>query len=91
MRISKKAREFWHSPLAGFDFWRDAGTAKFYPRLADWAINFFERELTLTNGEWRGLPFLLQPWQKQLVGHLFGWLRPDGTRRFRKLFLYVPR
>lgn len=91
MRISKKAREFWHSPLAGFDFWRDAGTAKFYPRLADWAINFFELELTLTNGEWRGLPFLLQPWQKQLVGHLFGWLRPDGTRRFRKLFLYVPR
>lgn len=87
----KLDRRFWKKPLAGFDFWRDAGKCLFYPDLAQWAVDFFERELVLTTGEFAGKPFLLQGWQKQLVGHLFGWLRPDGTRRFRKLFLYIPR
>lgn len=84
-------KAFWKKPLAGFDFWRDPGDAKFYPDVAEWACSFFAENLTLTTAEWTGFPFILQPWQQQLVGHLFGWLRPDGTRRFRKLFLYVPR
>lgn len=41
-------------------------------------IGFFESELVLTGGK----KFLLQPWQKFIVGSLFGWYRDDGTRRF---------
>ncbi|MEE9296976.1 MAG: terminase TerL endonuclease subunit [Phycisphaerae bacterium] len=54
-------------------------------------MEFFEHCLTLTAGEWRGQPFLLQPWQRAIVANLFGWKRPDGTRRYREAFVYVPR
>lgn len=84
-------KAFWKKPLADFDFWKDPGDAQFYPDIAEWACAFFPANLTLTTAEWAGRPFQLGDWQQQLVGHLFGWIRPDGTRRFRKLFLYVPR
>ncbi len=51
----------------------------------------FEECLTFTAGEWRGRPFVLQPWQRNIVSTLFGWIRPDGTRRYREAFIYVPR
>jgi phage terminase large subunit-like protein len=38
-----------------------------------------------------GQPFVLQPWQQAIVGNLFGWKRPDGRRRYREAFIYVPR
>ena len=38
-----------------------------------------------------GQPFRLESWQQAIVGNLFGWKRPDGTRRFREAFIYVPR
>jgi len=38
-----------------------------------------------------GAPFKLQPWQQAVTGCLFGWKRPDGTRRYRECFLYVPK
>jgi phage terminase large subunit-like protein len=34
---------------------------------------------------------VLQPWQIWLTCAIFGWLRLDGKRRFRKIFLLVPR
>jgi len=36
-----------------------------------------------------GSLFLLEPWQKAIVANLFGWKRPDGTRRYREAFVYV--
>lgn len=30
-------------------------------------------------------------WQKKIVWRLFGWKRPDGTRRFRYVWLELPR
>jgi phage terminase large subunit-like protein len=33
----------------------------------------------------------LEPWQCFLLVNVFGWLRPDGTRRFREAYLEVPR
>lgn len=35
-----------------------------------------------SKGRWAGAPFDLQPWQKFVVGSLFGWKKSDGTRRF---------
>lgn len=83
--------KIWTEPIAGFDPWAHPGDALFYPRLAKWACDWFPQNLTHFEGEFAGKPFELLPWQKKLVGHLFGWLNPDGTRRFRTLFLYVPR
>ncbi|MBS1372070.1 MAG: terminase large subunit [Lentisphaeria bacterium] len=87
----RRRGSFWKRSLAGFDFWADTGESQFFPALAEWAVDFFPRELTFTTGRWAGQPFELQEWQQQLVGHLFGWLRPDGTRRFRRALVYVPR
>ncbi len=42
-------------------------------------------------GEWQGLPLALEAWQKFRVGSVFGWLRRDGTRRFRKAWNEVAR
>ncbi len=36
-----------------------------------------------------GVPFVLQPWQKFIVGSLFGWKGPDGFRRFRTAYCEV--
>ncbi len=52
---------------------------------ADRAIKFFSF-LKHSKGEWAGQPFELEPWQKFIVGSLFGWMREDGTRRFRTAY-----
>lgn len=44
-----------------------------------------------SKGEWAGKPLVLTPWQGFVVGSVFGWLRKDGTRRFRTVYQEVPR
>ncbi len=52
---------------------------------------FFE-VLRFTKGEWRGVSFELQPWQRFIIGNLFGWkLKATGLRRFRTAFIMIPR
>lgn len=53
------------------------------------AVAFINR-LTHT-GDFAGAPFALRPWQADIVNRLFGTLRPDGTRQYRKAFLALPR
>jgi phage terminase large subunit-like protein len=50
----------------------------------------FINNLTHT-GDFAGKPFALRPWQSSIVEALFGTLRPDGLRRYRKAFLALPR
>lgn len=40
--------------------------------------------------EFEGL-IKLEDWQKAFFANLFGWKRPDGTRRYRETLLMVPR
>lgn len=68
-----------------------AGDCVFDPVAAGEALAFFHEELLLIEGEWAGQPFRLSPWQGAIVANLFGWKRPDGLRRFREMFLEVPR
>jgi phage terminase large subunit-like protein len=59
---------------------------------ADAAVGFFARYLRLTKDKWAGRPFVLEPWQaNDIVRPLFGWKRPDGTRRYRRCIVFVPR
>lgn len=55
------------------------------------AIRFFERALCHTKGEWAGQPFVLAGWQKEVTGRMFGWRRTDGSRRYRRVYVEVPR
>lgn len=42
--------------------------------------------------EWAGKPFQLIEWQeRELIRPLFGWKRPDGTRRYRRGGIWIPK
>jgi len=59
---------------------------------ADRVVTLFERYLRHHKGEWAGQPFDLEDWQKdEVLRPLFGWFRPDGTRRFRVAYIEIPR
>lgn len=51
------------------------------------AIGFFRDRLRLNGGQFEGVPFNLHPSQAFIVGSIFGWKRPDGTRRFRRAYI----
>jgi phage terminase large subunit-like protein len=42
-------------------------------------------------GKWAGTLLVLEPWQVFGLTTIFGWLRHDGTRRFRTVYFEVPR
>lgn len=42
-------------------------------------------------GRWAGKPIHLEPWECFFLGSIWGWRRPDGTRRFRHVHLEVAR
>lgn len=57
----------------------------------DRVVQFIEVYCRHYEGEWAGQPMLLEEWQKQLVRIIFGWMRADGTRRFRTAYVEIPR
>ena len=63
----------------------------FDPAAAEHALDFFPECLTHVKGEWAGRPLALRPWQRSIVANAYGWKRPDGTRRYRSVFIFVPR
>jgi phage terminase large subunit-like protein len=79
--------------LPGFNPHRDAdldGVWCWFDReTARKAISLIETHCSHVKG-FEG-PLILEPWQHGIVANLFGWKRPDGTRRFREAFVYVPR
>lgn len=54
------------------------------------AIHFFHL-LKHSKGEWAGQYIKLEPWQQFIVWNAFGWMREDGTRRFRTIWEEVAR
>ena len=54
---------------------------------AQFAFDFFEGVLRLSEGQFEGKAFQLHPSQAFIVGSLFGWKRADGTRRFRRAYI----
>jgi phage terminase large subunit-like protein len=54
---------------------------------ADRVFGFFEDVLKLSEGQFEGQPFKLQPMQEFILGSLFGWKREDGRRRFRRAYI----
>ena len=54
---------------------------------ANKALRFYSNVLKLNGGDFEGKPFELLPWQKFVVGSLFGWRGVDGYRRFRVAYV----
>ena len=77
--------------IPGYDPIATAGDCYFDVEAAEMAVEFFPECLCHVKGKLAGQPFKLQKWQKGVIANLFGWKRPDGTRRYREALLYVAR
>ena len=58
---------------------------------ANHAIEFFEEDLSFVEGDIAGDPFLLELWQKFIVGSVYGWMGSDGYRRFRTAYIEIAK
>ena len=54
------------------------------------AIGFIEK-LKHTKGKWAGQRFKLESWQQFILWNIFGWMKADGTRRFRYVYVEIAR
>lgn len=70
--------------LRALGYWFDVAEA-------DRVCTFFEQYLRHSKGEWKGQPVILAPWQRRALRRLFGWRRPDGTRRYRRSSWWIPK
>ena len=51
----------------------------------------FIEALTHVKGELAGQKIKLEPWQIFILTAVFGWRRKEGNRRFRRVYIEVPR
>ncbi|MGW9229116.1 hypothetical protein ACWGQ6_38490, partial [Streptomyces niveus] len=54
---------------------------------AEYAFQYFENVLMLSEGQFEGRKFELHPSQAFIIGSLFGWKGADGLRRFRRAYV----
>jgi phage terminase large subunit-like protein len=61
-------------------------------KAADKVREFFSRFLRHSKGEFAGKPFELLDWQwERFIAPLFGWKRPNGSRRFRRGYCQIAK
>ena len=63
----------------------------FDAQTAQTRLDFFPEMLKHVKGDLAGKPFILERWEQAIVANLFGWMRPDGTRRYRQTLIFVAR
>jgi len=68
-----------------------AGDCKFEGDCASRVVDFFSMFLKHDKGIWAGKPFELLPYQVSIVANLYGWIRPDKSRRYRSALVELPR
>jgi phage terminase large subunit-like protein len=57
-----------------------------------YVCDFFRTYLRHSKGKWAGEPFELAPWERDgVVMPLFSWIRPDGRRRFTKVYIWIAK
>ena len=77
--------------LPGYDPYALGAGYDFEPEAAREPIEWIEQHVSHLEGEKAGQNFVLERWQRALLANLFGWLRPDGRRRFRECLIYLPK
>lgn len=91
-RLGDKTLEtYCRTLIPGYDPWRDVGDCYFDHAAAKAACRFFYDKLSHVKGKKAGQPFDLAKWQIAVIGNTYGWKKPDGSRRYRELLIYIPR
>ncbi len=71
--------------------WKAKGAAyRFDTARANKVCRFIEL-LPHIKGPKAGEPIVMEPWQVFILTTVFGWVKADGTRRFRRVYIEVPR
>lgn len=63
----------------------------FDPEAAERPVQFIERFCRHHKGKWAGQLMVLAEWQRRILRIAFGWKRRNGTRRFRTVYVEIPR
>ena len=63
-------------------------TSHYDKRKADRAVSFIQN-LKHTKGVWAGKPFILFPWQEQIIRDLYGTIKGNGYRQFNTAFVEI--
>lgn len=70
----------------------DESEWEYSSKKANHAIEFIENYCKHSKGKYGGKPFILELWQKAMIGALFGFVHKiDGVRKYRELILIVAR
>lgn len=77
--------------IPGYDPVSTTGLCTFDSQSAQEVLDFFPTCLQFIEGSVAGQPFVLERWEQAILANIFGWRRPDGTRRYRESFIFVPR
>ena len=77
--------------LAGYDPTADSRDCWWDPAEAQRVLDFFPRHLKHPTGALVGEPLEPNPWERDFLATVFGWKRPDSTRRYRECFVGIPR
>jgi phage terminase large subunit-like protein len=77
--------------IPGYDPHAQAGDCSFNEAAAQFAIDFVQECCRHVKGPLGGQLIKLEDWQKAIFTNLWGWKRPDGTRRYREALIYLPR
>lgn len=64
---------------------------EFVPKKAAAVCDFIQLMPHVKGSKWKGKSIELEPWQQFGVTTVFGWVRPSGKRRFRRVYWEIPR
>jgi len=65
-------------------------TSHYEPQKAEFVQSFIAA-LRHTKAEWKGQPFILLPWQAEIIQTVFGTIGADGYRQFRTCYVEVAK
>lgn len=57
---------------------------------ANRAVRFFE-SLRHTDGQFFNKPFVLLPWQRQIIRDVYGTVKEDGSRQYKFVYIEIPK
>lgn len=80
--------------IAGYDPTRHTAGCEWDADAAARVLDFFPAVITHPDrspGAKPGDPFRLERWQQDYLATLYGWRRPDGTRRYQESAFFTPR
>lgn len=91
-KIDRAAREGWLDQIRTDADRRFVQAGGVFDRMRVFRVLSLLAIMVLGTGRWAGHCFETQPWQaERVIGPVWGWRWPDGSRRYSRVLVYVPK